>query len=142
MNNTINDRPRWLGNLRLIARVISIVFIIIFSEVIMVMGFMMNRPATSDYILLASCSTYVIGLLIGFKLEGLGGIISLGFVVTAIIYSIYWDSGSRYDGTFNIGIYIQLIVLLIPCILYFLSWYFHRKFEINHQITEKPPNEN
>jgi hypothetical protein len=143
MESTTDDQPDWLGKLRLVARVISIVFIIIFSAFVILMGLMMNRPApASDYIALASCSTYVIGLLIGFKLERLGGLISLGFVITSIIYFIYWDSGSHNDGTFNIEIYIGTIVLTFPCILYLLSWYFHKKLVINHPKTEEPSNEN
>jgi len=146
MESTINDEPNWLGNLRLIARVISIVFIIFFSAFVILMGLMMNRPApASDYIVLASCSTYILGLLIGFKCERLGGLISLGFVVTAIIYNIYWNSGSRNYGTWDSSEYFMLFFLfslMTPCILYLLSWFFHKKLEINHPKTEKSPNEN
>jgi len=142
MAKTINDEPNWLENHRLIARVISIVFITIFSAFVIIMGLMMNRPApASDYISLASCCIYVIGLLISFKWERLGGLISSGFLVIALIYMIYYDTGSYYDGTFNVGIYIGIFILAIPCILHFISWHFHRKFEINHPKTEKRPTD-
>jgi hypothetical protein len=142
MENTFDIQPVWLKNLRVLARIISIIFIIIYSLLITVMGLMFNRPApASDYIALASCSIYVIGLLICFKWERLGGLISSGFLVIALIYMIYYDTGSNYDGTFNVGIYIGIFILAIPCILHFISWYFHRRLEINHPKTEKRPND-
>ena len=98
------------------------------------MGAMFNKPApASDYIVLASCSVYLIGLLIGFKWELLGGLISLGFLVIAIIYFIYYESNYR--------IYILIFILMIPCILYIISWYFHREFEINHILHENSKDE-
>ena len=132
MGNTIKNKTNWLGNLRLLARITSLILIFFYVPMIIFMGLFINRPApASDYIILASCSIYVIGLLIGFKWEGLGGIISIGFLVTVLIYLNYY-TGSHHVGTFNRGIYVVIFILMIPCILYILFWFFHRKLEINH----------
>lgn len=137
MGNTIKNKPNWLGNLRLIAGITSLILIFFYVPMVILMGLLINRPApASDYIILASCSIYVIGLLIGFKREGLGGLISFGFLVIVIIYLIYYCTGPHYDGKLNGGICIVIFILMIPCILFILFWYFHRKLEINHTKSE------
>jgi dolichyl-phosphate-mannose--protein O-mannosyl transferase len=128
LGNTFNHKLIWLRNLRLSARITSIIFIIYFTLFVFFMSAMFNKPApASDYIVLTSCSIYVIGLLIGFKWEFLGGLISIGFLAIALIYSIYWDINSNFYNR-NYIIYIGIFILMIPCILYIISWYFHRNF--------------
>ena len=136
MGNTINNKPTWPRILRQSARIISLLFIGPFALLIIAMGFMFNRPApTSDYIKLASCSIYVLGLLIGFKWEGLVGLISLVYLFIILMFMILPNIKEPPVHSF-VGVYIGIFILMIPCILHILSWYFHRKFEMNHSKTE------
>ncbi len=123
-----------LRNLRILAKVVALIFVSGFSVFILIMSVMVNlgkRADLNDYLIVASGVIYILGLLTGLKWELLGAIISLGFLVAALSYFIYWDITGASHG-FNIKIYAGTIVLLIPCLLYFLSWYFHRKSMDNH----------
>ena len=60
---------------------------------------------------------YIIGLIIGFWSERLGSLICLlGFVFVAILFPVIVMSP-------------YAIILLLPGILYFSSWYFQRRYE-------------
>jgi hypothetical protein len=136
MENSINNKPAWLRSLRLSARVISLFLIVCFAALVIGMGLLFNRHAPSgDYIILGSCSIYVIGLLIGFKWERLGGSISLTYLSIILIGLIVSNiSGPPVDSF--IGVYIGIFILMIPCILFILSWYYHRKLKMNHSKEE------
>ena len=136
LGNTINNKPNWLRNLRLSARIISLFLIVCFAALVIMMGLLFNRPApASDYIILGSCSIYVIGLFIGFKWERLGGSISLTYLSIIFIGLIVSNISGPHVDSF-VGVYIGIFILMIPCILFILSWYYHRKSETNHLKTE------
>ena len=124
---------------RLIARILAVLIIIqsLFPLIPMVLNhsYPLVSGKASGNLVVFGCGfgIYFIGLLIGFKWEFLGGLISIVFLVIAIIYFIYYESNYR--------IYILIFILMIPCILYIISWYFHREFEINHILHENSKDE-
>lgn len=129
MEPKINYKPDWLSKLQLLARVTSLILIFFWVLMVMFMEAMLNRPApVKDYIILASFSIYVIGLLIGFKWEGLGGLISSSYLVLVLINTI--------NGNFNAGFYVWILVFMLPGIFFLLYWYFHRKLDRNHTISK------
>jgi CHASE2 domain-containing sensor protein len=70
-----------------------------------------------DYLLLLFYGLYMGGLIVGFWREGLGGLISFGFMmIRIIIFAYYWN------------VPILFYVLFVPSLLYLLSWYFHRGY--------------
>lgn len=134
MGNSINNKPKWLKVLRLSARIISVAFIIAFTFFLFITGAMLNQPApASDYIQLASCTIYVIGLLVCFKWERMGALISIGFLAIALIFLFSEDTKYNFGKTYN-EIYTWVLILMIPCVLYLVSWYFHRKYETKKSI--------
>jgi hypothetical protein len=115
-------KPLWLTILRWSARIIAIL-IIIFSLFMFIGESIGGRSAdapplqTRDYIILSLWALYIIGLVIGLWREGLGGLISLVFM--AIHIFILQMEGSNS---------IIFFVMLLPSILYILSWYFNRRW--------------
>jgi hypothetical protein len=84
--------------------------------------------SAKDYVFLSLFGLYVAGLAIGLWREGLGGMISLLFMIVFIIGQIIilWPEGIKRLTYFYL--------LLLPGILYFLSWLIHRRFERKEQI--------
>lgn len=116
-----------LKKLRLAARIIAILFILPYSVIVIIMGMMFNKPAAvTDYLILSSCSIYVIGLLIAFKYEGLGGLISLLFVITALIYFTISTAINSYAGN-SIKFTLLLFSLILPPALFLLYWTIKKK---------------
>jgi hypothetical protein len=73
---------------------------------------------TRDYIILSLWALFIIGLIIGLWWEGLGGLISLVFMVTHIVIL-----------QIEKGIPVIFYFLLVPGILYLLSWFYHRRLK-------------
>jgi hypothetical protein len=69
-----------------------------------------------DYIILTLWALYIIGLIIGLWREGLGGLISCVFMVTQIVI--------LQTGRGNSVIFY---LLLLPGILYLISWFYHHR---------------
>jgi hypothetical protein len=110
----------WLSILRWTARIVAVLIVAFF--LFMFIGEGLNgRPVGSpklvarDYFLLSMMALFNVGLLIGLWREGLGGLISLVFMSTTIIFH-------QIEGITPVIFYITLF----PGILYILSWYFHR----------------
>jgi hypothetical protein len=75
------------------------------------------RPLiTRDYIILTLWALYIICLIIGVWLEGLGGLLSFVFMVTQIVI-LQLEKGSP----------VIFYFLLLPSILFMFSWFYHRK---------------
>jgi hypothetical protein len=75
------------------------------------------RPLiTRDYIILTLWALYIICLIIGLWLEGLGGFLSFVFMVTQIVI-LQLEKGSP----------VIFYFLLLPSILFMFSWFYHRK---------------
>ncbi len=123
MENLIYKDKSRLKSFLLVTKVVSLIFIGLYTLIFIFLTILMKRPAAvSEYISPAICSIYLIGLLISLKRHGLGALISSGFVVIAIVYLIFFIK----HGDTHI---LKVLVLFIPCILNFLSWYFLRKLK-------------
>jgi hypothetical protein len=121
MEANTRNKPLWLTILRWAARVIAILFVTFFLVMFIGEGGIWSQPkdlplGMRDYALLSLYALFFIGLLIGLRWEGLGGLISLVFMAIHIV--ILASEGH------NIVIFY---FFLLPGILYLLSWYFHRK---------------
>lgn len=69
-----------------------------------------------------------------------GALISFVYLNIILIGIIYLNiTNPHVYGV--VHIYVGVFILEIPCILYILSWYFHRKLEVNPPKTEKFPDE-
>jgi hypothetical protein len=116
-------KPLWLKILRWIARILALLFIAFILVMFIGEGGTWSQPknlplGVRDYGLLSLFGLYVIGLIIGWWREGLGGLISLVFIVALIVILL---SEGDYQLTY-------FYIMLLPDILYLLSWCFHRKF--------------
>jgi hypothetical protein len=115
-------KPLWLKILRWSARIIAIILIALYLF-IRIYDSIRGRPTgasplqASDYLHYALVALYIIGMIIGLWREGLGGLISLVFMIINIVIL-------QTEYPTNL---IFLYVMLLPSILYILSWYFHRK---------------
>jgi hypothetical protein len=117
------NKPLWLYILRIGARSVAIIFIIIILFLPIGEGGIWkhssgaNTSQVIDYLLLFLFGMYIGGLIVGFWREWLGGLISFGFMMTRIIiFAYYWD------------VPILFYILFLPSLLYLLSWYFHQGF--------------
>ena len=112
----------WLTILRWSARIIALL-IVLFSLAMFIGESTGGRSAgapplqTRDYIILSLWALFIIGLIIGLWREGLGGLISLVFMTIHIIIL-------QMEGATS----VIFFVMLLPSILYILSWYFHRRW--------------
>ena len=90
----------------------------------LVMAFMLNPKAgsnyapTRDYLITFSIIIYITGLLISFKREFWGSIVSLVWLLPATVYLLANHAG--------VGI-IFIIVLFVPCVLFILLWIAHKE---------------
>jgi hypothetical protein len=117
-------------------RAVAMVYFVLFLFTLVVMLMMMNPHwGRTDYFVIWSSVFYLAGLITGLFSELYGGIICLLLSIT----------NAKYSGTF-VGIFIShelwphlpLIVtglfLMIPGILFLLSWYLHRKIKVETTI--------
>ena len=116
-------KPLWLTILRWSARISSILFII-FAIVLLIFfgGASSFSIEYYNFRAFAPLILYIIGLIIGFWREGLGGLISLVFIAFGII--ILTVDGIKLEG---LTVLEAFWFMFIPSILYILSWYFHRR---------------
>jgi len=118
------NKPLWLSIQRWFARIIALLFIVfILAMFIGEGGFWRHNTGVQplhvrDYLFLSFFGMYVIGLIIGFWREGLGGLISLLFMMIHIIIL-------SSEGIKNLTYFYAM---LLPCLLYLLSWHFHRRY--------------
>jgi len=128
MESSDQNKPQGLKILRLSARIVSILFIPFCVLGALVLAVMLNPKGGSnyaplkDYLITFSIGVYILGLLIAFKWELLGAIVSLLWLIPAIIFLVVNNSGTAV---------IYIIVLIIPCILFVLSWILHKEYKEN-----------
>jgi hypothetical protein len=126
MENSIHDNPDKYNDLHKISKYIGILFAIVNSLIFFVCIFGMvmskHKPLPGyNYIFIASYGIYILGLLLGIKWRGLGGLICFIYVVYNFI--LIYIEPNKYSHLFKT---IQNVtILMIPSILYLLSWYFH-----------------
>lgn len=124
MEGQYQNKPLWLAILRWTARIIAILFIILIcgralsmylgtSKFVLRLALLFQQEKI--YLSLALLTLFIIGLLIGLKWEGLGGLFSLVFIAIIFITLTGFTDLSQY-------------LLLLPSVLYLLSWHFHRKW--------------
>jgi hypothetical protein len=121
MEETFRKNPLWLSILRWGARVIAILIVAFILMMFIGEGGFWSQPAnmpltTRDYVLLSVMGIYWIGLIIGLRWEFWGGLISLALMSTLILSLQFTHTG---------GLWFDL--MLVPGILYLLSWYLHRR---------------
>jgi hypothetical protein len=121
MESENGNKPLWLMILRCCARIIAILIVAFILIIFIGEGGTWSQPknlplGSRDYIILSIWGLYIVGLIIGLWREGLGGLISLFFMAIHIV--ILSAEGDRHLTNFY--------VLLLPGILYVLSWFFHR----------------
>lgn len=114
----------WPNILRWTARICAMIFVIFF--LFMFIGESMGSSSHNtpfhwrDYFILSLWFLTVIGLIIGLWREGLGGLVSL--VSTLIHFTYLTFEGDKVPIFFFI---------LVPSVLYLISWYYHRQMLIN-----------
>ena len=128
---------------RIVARIIAMGYAIpslIIFPVILAFG---NHPwANSDYLFAAIGFISIIGLFIGLKWQGLGGLISALFPLWVIIGQVRMLLEHKPEfGSPNIILIISLL-LCIPCIIYGISWFLSKpqKLYRHHKKSDAPLN--
>jgi hypothetical protein len=129
METQSGNKPMWLTILRWGARISSIIFICF--AIFWIIAFHLKSfwmLSFTDYIfptVYTPLVLYIIGLIIAFRMEGLGGWISLVIIAFGIIFHRK-DLVSLAEEK---EVMVALTWLMIfPSILYILSWYFHRRW--------------
>ena len=120
MEKRIESSPAWLSILRWTARIFAMIFVIFF--LFMFIGESIGSSTHyahlywRDYLLLSLWFITVIALLIGLWSELYGGLISLVSTLTHFTFLTF--EGNRAPIFF---------IILVPSILYLMSWYYHRQ---------------
>ncbi len=103
---------------------IGLVFGIVFSLLILLMAaFPLGKsPTSKDYIYIAIYSLYPLGLFIGLKWKGIGGLVCMaGFVSVLVIMISELKPGIKFNNT--IFWVVLFFIQMIPVILYIRFWY-------------------
>jgi len=122
METNIQKKPVWLRIIRWTARIIAVLFAIILFILFTTTDMNPLLRNQHDYFIQILWILIPIGFLIGLWKEGLGGLISFVSTLTLILTFIMKE-GHR---DISYYIYIILIILLFPSILYFIYWYFNK----------------
>ena len=107
-----------------IARIVALIFAVAFGAFVFVTSFLVNRPLPPiDIIVSGLALVYLTGLLLGLKWPGIGGIICLLFPVFEIAHILIANETLAIRHSYYEDTIYTLLVLLIPSLLYFISWY-------------------
>jgi len=112
------------------ARTVALVYAI---PGLLVLPFMLafaNRPwPLIDYLIAGLGALYIIGLFIGLKWQGIGGLLSLLLPVFEIIHVIIQQSegGISEFYLYALPSFVMFLTLMIPGIFYLISWNAMRK---------------
>jgi dolichyl-phosphate-mannose--protein O-mannosyl transferase len=134
---SVHQQTNKQKTIRIVAKSVGLVFAILFSLMLLVLAAfpMGNYNTTKDYIEIAILCIYPIGLFLGLKWQGLGGLISLaGFiyiVIRSVIQYFPMKSASNNEIIFFV---VLFLIQMIPVTLYLLSWYYHRNTETKYRI--------
>jgi hypothetical protein len=132
MKTTIHLKPVWLKIIRWTARIIALLVVAFFLMMFIgeSMGNNTPMPLTSrDYFILSLYGITMVGLVIGLWFEFLGGLISLISTLTHIIFLSREGHG---------GLFI-FYLMLIPSIMYLLSWYFNKTVILREENSQANP---
>jgi hypothetical protein len=122
----------WLKIIRWTARIIALLFVAFY--IMMFIGESMgnNSPihlTSRDYFILSLWGITMVGLVIGLWFEFPGGLISLISTLTHIIFL----SREGHGGLF------LFYLMLIPSIMYLLSWYFNKTVILREENSQVNP---
>jgi len=132
MKTTIHQKSVWLKILRWTARIIALLVVAFFLFLFIGenMGNNSHLPLTSrDYFIFSLFGITMAGLVTGLWFEFLGGLISLISTLTHIIFM----SVEGHSGLFF------FYLMLIPSIMYLLSWYFNKTILLNEETSQVNP---
>jgi hypothetical protein len=125
MITSTSPKPVWLNTLRLTARIIALLFVIILFLIFigkdMSPIIRLTQLYEKPYLMMCLWFLTPIGYLIGLWKERTGGLLSLVSTLTHMVFL----SREGFGNTIHI-IYIFLCILIIPSILYLLYWYLNR----------------
>ncbi len=128
-------------NLRNTAWILALIFAVYGVFLIVTMFAFAGAPFPLEMILMAFVlgGSYVSGLLIGKKWPLTGGIMSLILPITAAISMVYtlFRLESKSSGYMVGSSLIMFLFMMIPGVLYLLSWYLQRKIDQSHSIGER-----
>ncbi len=128
---SIIQNPKRNNPFRLIARIFSGIAIIQALVPLILMVLSHNHLAipvkASGNLVIFGCGfgIYYIGLLVGFKWEGLGGLLSLSSLIVINFYTIIFMKLGEGIWLLSFAIFFGML----PSIFYLLSWNFRRKAE-------------
>jgi hypothetical protein len=123
-----DSRSKRLSNLRSATRMASVGCAIVYSIMVLMMAMMFQTPAAwTDYLILVSSAIYLIGLLISFKSEGLGGSISMAYLLIVLIY--LFISGIGKPANDLAIVYAGILFFMFPALLNILYWFLGRESE-------------
>lgn len=123
---------------KIVARIIAMGYAIpslIIFPMILAFG---NRPwSNSDYQFTAFGFISIIGLFIGLKWQGLGGLISSIFPLWILIGQLNLSLEHKPEfGSPNLVLSISLL-LFIPCIIYGISWFLNKPQKLEDTIKKE-----
>jgi hypothetical protein len=119
------NKPLWLSILCWAARIVAILFIVFIPLLFIGEGGIWKHSAgtrpsqVKDYMLFLLVVLYLGSLIIGMWRNGLGGFLSLVFIIA--LMAILALAGMKNLTYFYI--------MLLPSLLYIIPWCFHRRFE-------------
>ncbi len=123
MVSSTHKDPQGFKILRCFARISTVFFILYYLLLLLIMVLMFNpKPgshyaALGDYLIAGSILIYIVGLILTFKWELWGSVVSLCWIIIAITYtSIYLQSSSIK----------HFSIMIIPCLVNIFSWYLHK----------------
>ncbi len=131
--------------IRNVSKVVALIYAIPLVILFTIMIFMANRPwPLSDYVYFGLMLIYITGLFLSLKNPGLGGLLCAPLplkhlhIVISLFNSRFQDHPD-YHSTINDTMLIQnsrlFVIIIIPCILFLITWNISRKHKSN---TESP----
>jgi dolichyl-phosphate-mannose--protein O-mannosyl transferase len=127
-------------SLRIVAKIIALVYAIPSLYIFPVVLAFGNRPwPVSDYIFAGLGSLYIIGLFLGLRWPGFGGLICIIFPASQLLQMIIdYLKGTSTGNYFDV--FIFFLLLGIPGILYLIAWNVSRKQKLTTDTIRREKN--
>jgi asparagine N-glycosylation enzyme membrane subunit Stt3 len=132
-----DDRSGGKGTkwIRWVARIYgSLVFALIMLFVIGGLSHMAEHLSPKEYLNPITLFLSVLGLAIAWRKEGLGGMISIGFILVNVVVG-------RWILAISDPPYVQLLIFAIPGILFLVCWWLSRETAISNNGAGLPESE-
>ena len=135
MVNTDNVGGKGTKWIRWVARIYgSLVFALIMIYAIGGLPHMIEHLSPKEYLNPITLVLSVLGLAIAWRREGLGGMISIGFILINVVVG-------RWILSISDPPYVQLLIFAIPGALFLVCWWLSRKTAISHNGITLPESE-